>query len=95
MKYQDIGFEEISLIKNVWEKNRDYHRDISEHFSNDYVGLCFEERMQFLGDIDKENVKITIAEKIMKYLDIVFLVVKQIKVSYYHYTFLNQREAKE
>ena len=63
MKYQDIGFEKISLIKNVWEKNRDYHRDISEHFSNDYVGLHFEERMQFLGDIDKENVKITIAEK--------------------------------
>lgn len=47
-KYEDISVEEISLIKELWYKNRDYHKETSEDFSSDYNNIVFEERMKNL-----------------------------------------------
>jgi len=61
MIYKDIEFKDISLIKELWEKNRVYHENTSQYFGNDYSNLIFEDRLAFLGDISPENTKITVA----------------------------------
>lgn len=61
MIYKDIAFKDIEIIKLLWEKNRVYHENMSQYFGEDYSGLIFEERIAFLGDINPENVKITVA----------------------------------
>lgn len=59
---RDIPFSEVSIIKGLWEKNREYHENISEHFGDLYKDLVFEERMNHFSSFDEEHIKITIAE---------------------------------
>ena len=59
---EDINQNSIELIKPLWEKNRIYHQQITEHFGYQFANLCFEDRMKFLNEIDEESTKITIAK---------------------------------
>lgn len=59
----DIPFAQVSLIKELWEKNRIYHRDISENFGDLYDEISFEERINNLNIFDEQQLKITIAEE--------------------------------
>lgn len=61
MIYKDIELKDISMIKELWEKNRRYHECTSKYFSSDYSDLIFEERMAFLKEIDPNSIKITVA----------------------------------
>lgn len=59
---RDITFNQISVIKELWEKNRKYHENISEHFGRIYSNLVFEERIGSFKFFDSEHIKISIAE---------------------------------
>lgn len=58
----DIPFTQVSLIKELWEKNRIYHRNISQHFSDVYDKIYFEERINSFSIFDEQHLKITVAE---------------------------------
>ena len=60
--YRDIQFSEVSIINELWEKNREYHENISEYFGYLYADLVFEERINPFSSFDKEHIKITVAE---------------------------------
>ena len=58
----DIPFYNIEIIKNLWEKNRQYHEDSSEHFSEAYRSICFDERIKGFGAFSVDTLKITVAK---------------------------------
>jgi len=60
--YRDIPFSEVSIINELWEKNREYHENISEYFGDIYIDLVFEERINPFSSFDKEHIKITVGE---------------------------------
>ncbi len=60
--YRDIPFSDVSTIKCLWEKNREYHERLSKNFGGMYSNLIFEERINNFGAFDKDHIKITIAE---------------------------------
>lgn len=62
LRFRDIPFSEVSIIKGLWEKNREYHENISEYFGDIYSDLVFEERITPFSLFDKEHIKITVAE---------------------------------
>lgn len=59
--YKDLTEEKIDCVKDLWEKNRIYHKRNSKDFSTDYDGLNFNERMKVLFNKSKMR-KITIVE---------------------------------
>jgi len=61
-KINDISIKEISLIKNLWEKNRAYHEETSAYFSQAYQGLCFEDRMKKFDDYSEDTYKISLCK---------------------------------
>lgn len=58
-KYEDISVNEIHLIRDLWHKNRDFHKETSEDFSLDYHDLIFDERMKSLLT---KRIKVTIVK---------------------------------
>jgi len=56
----DITYEELQLIRDLWEKNRIYHEKNSEFFGELYQSVNFEERMKAFGELPKEMLKITV-----------------------------------
>ncbi len=60
--YKDITFDQIQIIKELWEKNRIYHEKKSEYFGKQYSDVIFEERMNSFAPLDYNHLKITIAE---------------------------------
>ncbi len=64
----DISFDKIGIIKNLWEKNRQYHEVTSEYFSYTYRSMCFDERMKAFGEFDKDMLKITVAKDNGEYI---------------------------
>lgn len=60
--YRDIPFNEISIIKEVWERNRKYHEEMSRFFSELYSDIIFEDRINGFSSFDKDHIKITLAE---------------------------------
>lgn len=62
INYRDIKFNEISIIKELWERNRKYHENISENFGSLYSNLIFEDRINSFSSFDENHIKITIAE---------------------------------
>lgn len=58
-----IHTNEIELIRNLWERNRLHHVAISEHFSEEYVNIRFEDRMKPLMALPENELKITVARK--------------------------------
>ncbi|WP_282125763.1 GNAT family N-acetyltransferase [Marinifilum flexuosum] len=60
--YLDIKPQEISLIKEVWICNKEFHEEIDENFTSQYASLDFETRMNAIVQSGK-NLKISIAKK--------------------------------
>ncbi|MCM1988947.1 GNAT family N-acetyltransferase [Oceanirhabdus seepicola] len=60
--YRDIPFSEVAIIKEVWERNRNFHEEISKSFKELYSDLVFEDRINVFSSFDKEHIKITLAE---------------------------------
>lgn len=44
-KYKDISEKDIELIRDLWEKNREYHEKESNFFPYEYRKLNFYDRM--------------------------------------------------
>ena len=63
----DISYDEIELIKNLWEKNRQYHEDTSEYFGELYRFTNFDERIKAFSKFDNETMKITVIKSNGKY----------------------------
>jgi ribosomal protein S18 acetylase RimI-like enzyme len=59
--YSDISPGEILQIKDLWERNRDFHISIESDFQNLYKALTFEERMEGVLADSNQAVKITTA----------------------------------
>ncbi|MCK4257380.1 MAG: GNAT family N-acetyltransferase [Halanaerobiales bacterium] len=58
----DISYEEIEVIKNLWEKNRQYHENSSEYFKESYRFISFDQRTKAFSVFNKETMKITVAK---------------------------------
>ncbi|MFA8343470.1 MAG: GNAT family N-acetyltransferase [Rhodothermaceae bacterium] len=62
MNYRDISPSEISIIEELWNRNKEYHIQIEKVFKELYTSITFEKRMKAI--LEKENpLKITIAEE--------------------------------
>ncbi len=59
--YRDIKYDEIHIIKDVWEQNRRYHENISTYFKDVYSNLVFEQRAAGLHYFNENKIKITVA----------------------------------
>lgn len=64
----DIPFDEIEVIKDLWEKNRQYHEDTSEYFSEAYESISFDEKIKGFGGFHEDMLKITIAQENEEYI---------------------------
>ena len=58
----DILYDEVELIKDLWEKNRRYHENISEYFKEVYRSMSFDQRIKAFSVFDEETMKITVAK---------------------------------
>lgn len=70
MKIIDIKYDEIYLLKNLWEKNRLYHEKTSEYFGHAYESVYFDERMTKFRNLSEKEIKISVykdAETIIAY----------------------------
>lgn len=61
-KYMDIPFSQVSVIKDLWERNRKYHEELSEFFGELYLNMVFEERINSFNKFDENHIKITLAK---------------------------------
>ncbi|WP_283408979.1 GNAT family N-acetyltransferase [Anoxynatronum buryatiense] len=50
-------------MKDVWERNRQFHEEMSRFFGHYYTSLVFEERMKPFSGFGENRIKITIAEE--------------------------------
>jgi ribosomal protein S18 acetylase RimI-like enzyme len=64
----DISYDEIEVIRNLWEKNRLYHEKTSEYFKESYGCINFDERISVFGMLNKDTVKITVAKSNNEYI---------------------------
>lgn len=64
----DISYDEIEVIKNLWEKNRQYHEHSSEYFKELYRFISFDQRIKAFGVYNKETMKITVAKSNDEYI---------------------------
>ncbi|WP_346940681.1 GNAT family N-acetyltransferase [uncultured Clostridium sp.] len=55
----DISYDEVEVIKNLWEKNRKYHENTSEYFKESYRFISFEERIKVF---ENQTIKITVGK---------------------------------
>ncbi|WP_414470136.1 GNAT family N-acetyltransferase [Methanobacterium sp. ACI-7] len=63
ISYCELNRDQIDLIKPLWDKLRDYHSEISPHFSKTYAGIEFEDRR---GEILKKSANGTLRIDIVK-----------------------------
>lgn len=68
MKFFDISYDQVEIIKNLWEKNRQYHENASEHFKKTYSHLIFEDRMKAFSTFNCDTLKITVAKDKDEYI---------------------------
>lgn len=64
----DISYDEIEVIKSLWEKNRQYHEDSSEYFKESYRFISFDQRIKDFSVFNKETMKITVAKSNDEYI---------------------------
>ena len=64
----DISYDEIEVIKSLWEKNRQYHENSSEYFKESYRNINFEQRIGALGAVNRETIKISVAKMNDEYI---------------------------
>ncbi len=67
-KIIDIDPEEVEIIEELWESNKIFHQEISRHFKKLYTSITFEERMKDLRSVDREGIKINVAQKDGRYI---------------------------
>ncbi len=58
----DISYAEVEVIRELWEKNRQYHEKSSEYFKESYRSISFDQRIRAFSVFDKETMKITVAK---------------------------------
>lgn len=68
IKILDIDYDEIKIIRNLWEKNRLYHVNISDYFKEAYDSISFDERMKVFSVFNKDKIKITVAKNNNQYI---------------------------
>lgn len=61
--YKDIPFNQVSVIKDLWERNRKYHENMSEYFGELYSNIDFKDRINYFSNFDKNHIKITLTEE--------------------------------
>lgn len=64
----DISYEDIGIIKDLWEKNRLYHENSSEYFKELYQSIDFDQRIKSFSLFSKENIKITVFKNYDNYI---------------------------
>jgi len=64
----DISYNDIDIIKNLWEKNRLYHENSSEYFKELYHSISFDERIKDFSIFNKDTIKITVAKNNDEYI---------------------------
>ncbi len=67
-KFFDIKYNEVSLIKELWEKNRQYHEDTSEYFGKFYHSINFDDRIKVMAGFNEDTLKITVAKENDEYV---------------------------
>lgn len=68
IEYIDISYDEIEVIRNLWEKNRQFHENSSEHFKELYHSISFDQRIKGFSVFNKETMKITVAKSKDEYI---------------------------
>ena len=64
----DILYNEIDLIKNLWERNRQYHENSSQYFKESYRSISFDQRMKAFSEFTEDTLKITVAKSNDEYI---------------------------
>lgn len=64
----DISFDEIEIIKNLWEKNRQYHENSSEYFKDSYRSISFNDRIGAFSVFNSDAIKISVAKSNDEYI---------------------------
>ncbi|WP_291575764.1 GNAT family N-acetyltransferase [Clostridium sp. UBA4548] len=64
----DITYDEIEVIKDLWEKNRQYHESSSEYFKESYRIMNFDERIKAFSVFNKDTMKISVAKRNDEYI---------------------------
>lgn len=64
----DISYDEIDIIKNLWEKNRQYHENSSEYFKESYRCISFDQRIKAFSVFKSEAIKISVAKSGNEYI---------------------------
>lgn len=67
-EFFDITYNKVSIIKGLWEENRQYHEDISEYFGQLYHSINFDDRIKIFTGFNKDNLKITVAKENDEYV---------------------------
>ncbi|WP_432665282.1 GNAT family N-acetyltransferase [Wukongibacter baidiensis] len=67
-EFFDISYDEVEIIKNLWEKNRQYHENTSEYFKEAYRFINFDQRIKAFSVFSEETMKITVAKSNGKYV---------------------------
>lgn len=67
-EFFDITYNKVSIIKGLWEENRQYHEDISEYFGQLYHSINFDDRIKIFAGFNKDNLKITVAKENDEYV---------------------------
>lgn len=64
----DISYNEVEIIRDLWEKNRQYHENSSEYFKDSYRHISFEQRIKAFSVFNNETLKITVARSNGEYI---------------------------
>lgn len=64
----DISYDDIEVIRDLWESNRQYHENSSEYFKESYRFISFDQRIKAFSVLNKEKLKITIAKNNDEYI---------------------------
>jgi len=64
----DISYAEVGIIRDLWEKNRRYHEDNSEHFKESYGSIRFDERIKVFSGYSEGKIKISVVKDKDKYI---------------------------
>lgn len=67
-EFFDIKYSEIIVIKELWERNRQYHEDISEYFGQIYHSVSFDDRIRPFAGFNEDRLKITVARENDEYV---------------------------
>ncbi len=57
----DVSFDRIGAIKNLWEKNRQYHENNSIFFGDLYRYISFDDKVNDFEKFQEDKIKISVA----------------------------------